>query len=1453
MKRFVDLNRSFAPIPKDRKFTEDDYDLSISFRLLETKQWSDLLQLRRVIILAEAGAGKTEEIRATAEGLRNAGNKTFFFRLEHLTSFEASFEIGNNAEFEEWLSSDESGYFFLDSVDEARLCGPKQFEAAIRNFGVKLGDSKQRAHIFITSRFSEWRAQSDLSLIKDQIPFIELVPTTEEHGEKKLKAEKASFSSSFSSSFSGGGERKTVEPSVFSLCPLDQEQIKTFSQAFGIQDLDAFIEAIQKAEADIFSRRPLDLVELINYWTQFGKIANRAALIEAGISSKLNETDPDRASVFPLTIKNAALGAEMLAAAVTFQRKDRILVPEQNPDAPMKAEAVDVQSVTSWDDKQARALLQRPIFDEAIYGTVRFHHRSVREYLTAKWLHRLLLNGKPRRAIENLFFKERYGRMVLVPSMRPILAWLILFDDRTREKTAKIAPEVFIQGGDPSDLPTDVRKNMLEKFCMLYSNQNVTDLSFDISELRRFAHPDLDETINRLLNIYSGQEEIRELLLRIIWQGELQGCSEKALAFALDDTNDIYTRVCGIRAVGAACSEDQKKMLVDALIADSTLKNEKLIGELISTFVPDMLCSQDVLSLIQRIEKPDRYSDAWIRHSLKEFCLHQCPEADIIGWIKGLLPLLKQPPFIERRFFEVSQKHGWLLPFAVLAAERLVRIKHPNTLDESVIEIISLAQAARFFGDYHSEKHVFAELIPKWPELNRTLFWFDVALARRHLDKKQDKCLTSWRYVDALDHFWQFTEEDFERILGDISNKSSMNDRLVALSLAFQTYKDNGRGRTRRLSLKKAVLGVPELEKALNLYLNPPPLSDEERRMRRSGADFKRRQKQREQKEADNRRKWREWLQAHTDILRDTSIAVDGSVWDATNYLMHKLQDKQDSSHKWGESNWEDLSPEFGRDVAEAYRDGCMGYWRKYHPKIRSEGIENPNSTPYAVIVGLSGLEMEARHIPEWPSDLSEDEAKIACRYAVNELNGFPDWLPKLHSIFPDAVEANILAEIEWEFSQYDADANCHYVLDDVVWQGEWLNPKISGRIISFLKDYEPKHDDTVRKALEIVLAIPGLDQVAFVKIAKTKVLKVTSVNRQALWLAAWMCVDAKGAFETLHTVLSKIADAKHATELSMLFIVALLGERRENIKRGHQDYIQTETLLSLIKLMHSHIRSAEDINRAGTGTDSPSRRDNAQDARNRLFQLLCDIPGKPTYLAMMDLAQYHPDEKSRQWYSVHAKRRAEADVEAEPWQPGDIALFAEEAEKAPQNHRELYDIVIFRLLDLKADLEDGDNSFAEILVSVKDETKHRNVIGGWLRNCSSGRYSVPQEEELADAKRPDIRIHGVGFDGPVPIELKIVDNNWSGAKLVERLHNQLCGQYLRDVRSNCGIFMLVYRGKPKRWRHPKTRKNLDFYGLVQLLEEEAEKITTKDNKVESIKIVGIDLTKRNVSMIKKF
>jgi hypothetical protein len=277
---------------------------------------------------------------------------------------------------------------------------------------------------------------------------------------------------------------------------------------------------------------------------------------------------------------------------------------------------------------------------------------------------------------------------------------------------------------------------------------------------------------------------------------------------------------------------------------------------------------------------------------------------------------------------------------------------------------------------------------------------------------------------------------------------------------------------------------------------------------------------------------------------------------------------------------------------------------------------------------------------------------------------------------------------------------------------------------------------------------------------------------------------------------------------------------------------------------MYMHIRVEDDTNRTGGVVYSPSLRDNAQVGRGRLFGLLCDIPGKATFMALLDIAEHQTNEVVKQRFILHAKRRLEADAEIKPWQSGDITLFAEEAERTPQNHRELYDLIVSRLLDLKADLEDGDTSRAAILPPVKEERQHRNMIGGWLRDRSRGKYSVPQEDELADRKRPDIRIFGVGFDNPVPIELKVADS-WSGPKLIERLHNQLCGQYLRDDRSNCGIFALIYRGKQKYWQEPKTGKKLNFNGLIELLKNEARKIISTDNKIESIKIIDIDLTKR--------
>ena len=145
----------------------------------------------------------------------------------------------------------------------------------------------------------------------------------------------------------------------------------------------------------------------------------------------------------------------------------------------------------------------------------------------------------------------------------------------------------------------------------------------------------------------------------------------------------------------------------------------------------------------------------------------------------------------------------------------------------------------------------------------------------------------------------------------------------------------------------------------------------------------------------------------------------------------------------------------------------------------------------------------------------------------------------------------------------------------------------------------------------------------------------------------------------------------------------------------------------------------------------------------------------------------------------------------------------------------------------------------------INSESEMRTFIGRELREKALGRYSVPQEEELADAKRPDIRFHGVGFDGPVPVELKLAQN-WTGPKLFERLENQLCGDYLRDACSRSGFFVLVHQGQKKKWKIPVSTTSVDFENLIRALQELWRKITPRFPGIDRIEIVGIDLTKRS-------
>lgn len=783
----------------------------------------------------------------------------------------------------------------------------------------------------------------------------------------------------------------------------------------------------------------------------------------------------------------------------------------------------------------------------------------------------------------------------------------------------------------------------------------------DNSAVARIAAPDLAEDVNALIERLGDKDDVIFLLGRLAWQGEMRACVPALLAIAIDPARGRYARIVSIRAVMTLGSDAERETLWQTIADDPGPLDRIILSELVDAAAPTLRSVELLLATLPRLAPKDEFEVTGLGRALHAFIQRLPIMADtaqvqpLASLVDGVDALLDTEPYIERGECHVSRTYQWLLAPALHAVDRLVGSRARQALNPAAIAVMRKSTASRQRDDDDEEYRTsLTGNVPRWQELNDRLYWTSVAERRAWVEEKGERLTDDWR-LSFMGRYWRFDEQDFDRCLAWVRDRPEPDDRLVALSRCVAIYFETGRPADRLEQLNAATQGEPALAQALETRIDPTP-SRQIEEMEAEHREWQRKRDVEKQEAKEERAAWVAELKADPDRVRHPAKVGPGE-WSGDQYSLMMSLPSSDDMGRGGD--WQGLIPEFGEAVALAYRDAAVGFWRHYSPVLRSEGGDT-SGIPVVLFFAMAGLAIEAREVPDFAASLSEKDTRHALRYLTWELNGFPAWLQPVYEAHPTLGREAIEKELVWELTLSGTDGPIHHILHDIVYYAPWLHHDVAEFLLGWLQHNEVTDPDTLRHCLTI-LANGAVEHDSLAALARAKAAQALEEGARPRWFALWTDCAPEQAIPVLEATLGAMAPAE-ASAFAQVFLVALLGGRDGGgTKIGA--YWTPAYLKALYVLSHRYVRTKEDIDRAGKGVYSPTTRDNAQSARDRLLDMLSKLPGADSYAAIKALELEHPDPAYRRWMARLARERAIVDADEPLWIAADVATFARDLE----------------------------------------------------------------------------------------------------------------------------------------------------------------------------------------------
>ncbi len=1168
--------------------------------------------------------------------------------------------------------------------------------------------------------------------------------------------------------------------------PLDGEAIERLADAAGCSRLPDFMAAFHADEVDAtVDLRPMDVEPIVARWNTRGEIGSWSQILQDYVDTAAYETNPERDFQRELTLQDVRVAARRTGTANVMMKNAFISLPQ---------EAVGSGTIAArllfadWAWQPLSELVATPLFVHKGAATVQLPQGPLPPYLAARWFAERWRRGRSTEWLRDQLLVRVFGeeRFVIPASRRETVGWLASFVPDFRSLLEEV-PEVVLYEGDPENLSDE---EIVHWLSLLAGKMRPTGIDPWPSRgtVRRLARP--GEVQAKVVDMlaFESAPVVQMALLNWAAVGRYSTALPRALALALDGAVDVSVRTAAVRAV-VACEDDSARDDLRALVNED---DEHLRTELLGALVPHTLAGKDLVDFIVA-GGGDSFA-----YNLGTIAKH-ISVSDLSAILARLLPAVASPT-ITPESVRQSELAGPVL---------IARIRQPPPYPDVVVQTVLAFEANAGDGSRHlheDDAQELEELLARDPELRRALW-----LARLQVDESDDTRM-------ALFHarFGHGNRDDLPWLFALGTERPELAPNIGStLRQILGSLSDEERAQlVQDATLEDGLRTIVEADHASRRQL------DETREAHARDKD---------RQAAETRRENTENLQTRREAIR-RSEDLDALQW-AWGHLGGRGNRR--------ELNFKRLAQVIEDDLISDFVHGYKALWRRQEVELPDP---DDRSILVRVVAGLGGLTLEAADGLDFAT-LTPDEAGRAARYALYELNGFPEWFSDLLDAHEPVVRAVLSAAIEREWR---SSSDSLTILRYAPYAREREAVVLRDIALQLLDRDAPATAHTLHSAINaVLLSSDGVEPVLRTARSGAAGHEDASDPRLAEWLRGWAHLAPDEAATWFEGRLA--ADVKAAEKL-LIEVAALLEKDFDHAGSpvAASRLMSPTALERWIALLFGRVRPDDDIRADGF----LGSRHHAQDFRHRCLSQLSNDPS-PSARAALTRVTGHPSFAGLATYATRLLRhqhRVAAEAAATPWTEGDLVAVERGDERPPRSLDELFALVRSHLVDVARVVETDDFSYRDLFPTDTDERRIQLWAASTLRQRSRGLYEVVRENVVDDDKEVDITAAAAGV-GQVPIEIKPAARGYSASDLESTIEDQLIGRYMTQHDRTMGILLLV-RHRPKRWRIDGTMR--DFSYLAEHLRKHGRAIGSAHGKTIAVATIDIESNRTTKTHKKK-